>query len=66
MKTQGKLYGNTNKFQEGDAANETSCAPFVPNRSTGPSPSSKHHKYNMHRYRNAPIQSEEEDFTTRP
>ena len=65
MKTQLRLYGKTYRSQEGDAANQISCAPFGPNRSTCPSLSSKHHKHNIQRYENALIQLKEEDLTKR-
>ena len=57
-----RLYWNTYRFQKEDAANETSCAPFRPGRSSRPFPSSKHRKYNKHGYENALTQLKGEDF----
>ena len=65
MKTQGRGYRITYRFQEGDAPNEISCAPFRPSRSTRPSPASKHHKDNTHGRENAVLQSKEENLTTK-
>ena len=64
-KTQRRWYRKTYRFQEGDAANETSWAPFGPNRKTRPSPSSQQQKYNIHVHEIALIQSTEENLTAR-
>ena len=63
MKTQGRLYGFTYRFPGGDAAIETSCAPFCPSKITRPSLSSKLHKYNIHGYKNALEQTRDEDLS---
>ena len=65
LKTQRSLHGSAHRFQAGDAANKTSCAPVDPSGSTRPSFSSKHHKYMMHGDEIARIQSKEEYLTTK-
>ena len=60
-----KMSGTTYRFQDRDAADGTSFAPSDPGRSTRPSPSSKHHKYNKSGYENTQTRSKQKDLTTR-
>ena len=60
-----EVSGATHRFQEEDAANEISWAPFGPSRSTRLFLFSEHHKYKKQGLENALIQSKEEELTTR-
>ena len=60
-----RMYGTTSRFEEEDAADGTSFAPFDQGRSTHQFPSYKLHRYIKYEYKNAPKRPKEEDLTTK-